>query len=48
MNIPSIIIILLLALAIGVAIRQVRRGGTCNCRGCDACRSGCPNCAKRR
>lgn len=48
MNIPSIIILALLAAAIAIAIRQVRRNGTCNCRGCDACRSGCPNCAKRR
>lgn len=48
MNIASIIILAVLAAAIVVAIRQVRRNGTCNCSGCDACRSGCPHCTQHR
>lgn len=48
MNLATLIILAVLAVAIGFAIRQVRHNGTCNCRGCDACKSGCPNCAKHR
>lgn len=45
MNLATLIILALVAIAIILAVRQVRKGGTCSCRDCNC---GCANCAKRR
>lgn len=43
MNIATIIILLIVAAAVILAVRQVRRRGTCSCNDCSC---GCSNCPK--
>ena len=42
MNLATILVLLVLAAAIVLSIRFVRRKGTCNCNDCPGCCNGCP------